>query len=134
MALDGYNFGRPQRSPLKHYTCNSNEPEVSACHDETSQCDPIDSAGVICEGIFSDRDFDLLKCNSYAVDCEDEQTQMLLEDNGFGSICNEIGLEQESPLQHPVPILAGTITPLVLTVILLMVIVIFLFLKLRKTR
>ena len=55
VAIDGYHFGRPQRSPLFHVTCSSTEPILYACHSEIDQCDPIDSAGVICEGMSTAR-------------------------------------------------------------------------------
>jgi hypothetical protein len=116
VALDGHYFDRPEKPPLLHYICSSNEDRIYECHYIFDQCDPIDSAGVICE-----------------VDCDDEKTRMLLENNDIGGMCKEPALQQASSSPPLVAVLAGTITPLVLAIILLVVIVIALFLKLRSS-
>ena len=51
VAVNGYYFGVPERSPFLHATCNSTEVGLSACHSEKDQCDPVENAGVICEGL-----------------------------------------------------------------------------------
>ena len=65
------------------------------------------------------------------VDCDDEKTRMLLEDNDIGGMCKEPALQQASSSPPLGAVLAGTITPLVLAIILLVVFVIALFFKLR---
>ena len=56
---------------------------------------------------------------------------MLLEDNDIDGMCKEPALQQASSSPPLGAVLAGTITPLVLAIILLVVIVIALFFKLR---
>ena len=133
MAVDGYYFGIPQRSPFLHATCSSNEAGLYACHSEIDQCDPIENAGVICEGLalYHSHRVCIRSCYTYCpVDCENEDTLMLLEDNNAGSMCHQsTSIESEMTA-----VLAGTITPLVLTIALLVVILILLLLKMRTKR
>ena len=64
---------------------------------------------------------------------------MLLEDNDIGGICKEPApvhalVQASSSHLNLGPILAGTTSPLVLAIALLVVIIFILFLKLRRIR
>jgi hypothetical protein len=102
-----------QELPFFHATCISSEARLQDCRTHIEQCDPIDSAGIICEA-----------------NCEDEETRKLLEDNENGAIC-KLHAAPSSQDSHAVPILAGVLAVVMLFMALLVVLLIVLLLKLR---